>query len=237
MPVALIVDDVHEIPAGSAGAAFLDELIAALPANGHVVLAGRTDPPVRLARLLASGEAIAVREADLRLRPDELTDLAHLRGLDADALLGSGGWPALASLSASAGHGVAERYVWEEVLAQLAPCDQRALAALALLDGGDRAVDRICTRGRVRRRQRWRGCRSSSVATTAACDRMPCGRPALAGVLDEAEAAEVRRRAAATLRERGDLARAAELLLPASDDRDWLELSQVIVAGASSRSG
>ncbi len=80
LPVALIVDDVHEIPAGSAGAAFLDELIAALPANGHVVLAGRTEPPVRLARLLASGEAISVREADLRLRPEELTDLAHLRG-------------------------------------------------------------------------------------------------------------------------------------------------------------
>ena len=230
VPVALILDDVHEIPAGSDGAALLDELVDQLPANGHLVLAGRTDPPIRLTRLLTMGDAIALGESDLRLRPEELIALAHLRGLEADALLPSGGWPALASLSASTGHGVAERYMWEEVLARLSVGQQRALATLALLDGGDAALVEGATGIPVD---------LHALSTVPLVERRddgtlrphPLWRPALAGVLTDEEAAVVRRRAAATLRERGELARAAELLLPAVDDLDWAELSVVIVAG------
>ncbi len=120
--------------------------------------------------------------------------------------------------------------MWEEVLAQLAPRDQRALAALALLDGGDAPLIASALRAEFD---------VATVARVPLVERRDDGSlrphalwaPALLGVLDESEAGEVRRRAAAELRERGDLARAADLLLPASDDRDWLEMSQVIVAG------
>ncbi len=204
VPVALILDDVHEIARGSDGAALLDELISQLPANGHVVLAGRTEPPVRMARLLTTGDAIVLGEEDLRLAPDELASLAQLRGLADDALLESGGWPALASLSASAPPGVAERYVWEEVLGQLSVSEQRALAALALLDGGDlplvagaiaapvdgRALSQVPL---VERRE------------DGSLRPHPLWRPALADVLGDDEIGEVRRRAAAILRSRGDL--------------------------------
>ncbi|MEY2571000.1 MAG: hypothetical protein QOE63_1350, partial [Acidimicrobiaceae bacterium] len=36
--VALVLDDVHEIPAGSGGAALLAAVLDALPSNGHLVL-------------------------------------------------------------------------------------------------------------------------------------------------------------------------------------------------------
>jgi DNA-binding SARP family transcriptional activator len=230
LPVALILDDVHEVPAGSGGASLLDDLIAHLPANGHIVLAGRTDPAVHVTRMLTTGEALTLGEKDLRLRPDELSALAQLRGLDSDALSASGGWPALASLSASAGRAVAERYVWEEVLGRLTTHEQRALAALALLDGGDIALVETALGADFD---------TAVVSAVPLVERRadgslrphPLWQPALAGVLSEDEAGEIRRRGAVELRGRGDLARAASLLLPAIDDRDWRELSQVIVAG------
>ena len=37
--VCLIFDDAHEIPAGSSGGVLIEQLIADLPANGHVLLA------------------------------------------------------------------------------------------------------------------------------------------------------------------------------------------------------
>ena len=45
--VALIIDDVHEVPPGSDAGALLAEIVAALPANGHIVLAGRQPPRCR----------------------------------------------------------------------------------------------------------------------------------------------------------------------------------------------
>src|SRR5690606_33733029 len=55
--VSLVLDDVHLLAPGPPGAAWLAELLDALPANGHALLATRgTAPPVPLARRVALGE-------------------------------------------------------------------------------------------------------------------------------------------------------------------------------------
>jgi LuxR family maltose regulon positive regulatory protein len=50
-------------------------LIAYLPAALHVVIAGRSDPPLPLARLRAAGELTEVRAADLRFTAEEAAGL------------------------------------------------------------------------------------------------------------------------------------------------------------------
>ena len=61
--VAVVVDDVHLIAPDSAGAGVIASLVAALPQNGHLVLAGRSPPPVPLARLEVAGDVARLGEA------------------------------------------------------------------------------------------------------------------------------------------------------------------------------
>ena len=68
-PVCVVLDDVHEIAAGSPGAAVLARLVAELPRNGHVVLASREPVPMPTARLAASGQLERVGEAESDVRP------------------------------------------------------------------------------------------------------------------------------------------------------------------------
>jgi ATP/maltotriose-dependent transcriptional regulator MalT/DNA-binding SARP family transcriptional activator len=139
--VCLVFDDVHLLPAGSAGAAWLAGLVEALPANGHVLLAGRTDPPVPLARWAAMGELLHLGEDDLRFTDDELTSFAADRGVaDVGGLGSAGGWPAIAELAASVPSHHAGDYLWEEVLAPLGEARRRVLAVVADLGGADDAL-------------------------------------------------------------------------------------------------
>ena len=137
LPVALVLDDVHEIPAGSDGASVLDELVTALPENGHLVLAGRAEPPVRTGRLLAEDRALLLDADDLLLTPGERSDLAALLSIDAAVLDETGGWPALARVAAVAGRSGTERYVWEEVLERLDAESRQVLATLSAIGGAD----------------------------------------------------------------------------------------------------
>ena len=76
-PVVLVLDDCHliEDPAVfDALAPFLDRL----PPELHLVLAGREDPPLPLARYRAGRRLTEVRAGDLRFTPDEAE--AFLRG-------------------------------------------------------------------------------------------------------------------------------------------------------------
>jgi LuxR family maltose regulon positive regulatory protein len=68
--VVLVLDDYHVIDAGEVqeGVAFL---LDHLPAQLHLVIAGRADPKLPLARLRARGELVEVRAADLRFTPEE----------------------------------------------------------------------------------------------------------------------------------------------------------------------
>jgi LuxR family maltose regulon positive regulatory protein len=68
--VVLVLDDYHVIDAGEvrAGMVFLLEH---LPPRLHLVLAGRADPALPLARLRARGELVEIRAAELRFTPEE----------------------------------------------------------------------------------------------------------------------------------------------------------------------
>jgi LuxR family maltose regulon positive regulatory protein len=75
--VVLVLDDYHVIDAPDIqnGIAFLLEH---LPPQVHLVIAGRADPVLPLARLRARGELVEIRAADLRFTADEAA--AYLSG-------------------------------------------------------------------------------------------------------------------------------------------------------------
>jgi LuxR family maltose regulon positive regulatory protein len=137
MPVALLLDDVHHLPPGGDAAELLARLLDALPANGHLVMATRAQPPVPLARLTALGQVTWLDEADLRFSERELADFARLRSVAQDALEVTAGWPALAELAALAGRSAPSQrslvadFLWEEVLTAVEPGRRHDLALLA----------------------------------------------------------------------------------------------------------
>jgi len=104
--VLLVLDDFHVIDAREVqdGMAFLLEN---LPPQLHLVIAGRADPALPLARLRGRGELVEVRAADLRFTPAEAAEyLTGTMGLaltagDVAALEGrTEGWIAALQLAA-----------------------------------------------------------------------------------------------------------------------------------------
>jgi LuxR family transcriptional regulator, maltose regulon positive regulatory protein len=80
--VVLALDDYHVIESSPIhdGVAFL---LDHLPPQLHLVIAGRSDPPLQLARLRATGRLCELRAADLRFTPEETgAFLRELWGLD-----------------------------------------------------------------------------------------------------------------------------------------------------------
>ncbi|MGH2474898.1 MAG: BTAD domain-containing putative transcriptional regulator, partial [Candidatus Limnocylindrales bacterium] len=139
-PVCIVFDDVHAVPPTSPGAAWLAALADALPANGHLVFAGRTAPPIPLARLTTHGALLELAEDELRFTDEELEAFAAARGVDLDRLAGTGGWAAMAELAASVDGQRTGDYVWEEVLEPLGPERRQVLAVVADLGGADDAL-------------------------------------------------------------------------------------------------
>jgi hypothetical protein len=76
--LVLVLDDYHVIDAGDVqdGMAFL---LRHLPPQIHLVIAGRADPALPLARLRGRGELVEIRAADLRFTPEEAA--AYLNGV------------------------------------------------------------------------------------------------------------------------------------------------------------
>jgi LuxR family maltose regulon positive regulatory protein len=64
-PLVLVLDDYHVIDNPEIHAA-LELLVERLPAEAHLVLATRSDPPLPLSRLRARGQLTEIRAADLR---------------------------------------------------------------------------------------------------------------------------------------------------------------------------
>ncbi len=129
--VCLILDDVHEIPSGSGGAAVMGRLLDELPANGHVLLATRHDPPVLLARLDAQAQVGWVGPDDLRLDESEVAALALEAGIAVENLQRFGGWPALVALAART-QDVTD-FLHQEVMAWLTNEQRSALEASVAL--------------------------------------------------------------------------------------------------------
>ena len=104
--IVLVLDDYHIIDARDVqdGMAFL---LDHLPPQLHVVIAGRADPALPLARLRGRGELVEIRAAELRFTPDEAAAyLNEMMGLqltarDVAALEGrTEGWIAALQLAA-----------------------------------------------------------------------------------------------------------------------------------------
>jgi LuxR family maltose regulon positive regulatory protein len=104
--VVLVLDDYHVIEARDVHDA-VAFLLEHLPGQIHLVIAGRADPALPLARLRGRGELVEIRAADLRFRPDETAAyLNEVMGLvltaaDVAALDGrTEGWIAALQLAA-----------------------------------------------------------------------------------------------------------------------------------------
>ena len=127
----------HSIAAGSGGAIAIAELVAALPQNGHLLLAGRAMPDVGVAGLVAKDQARLLTDADLCFDADELARFAAVRGVSSDLFAGTSGWPALAELRARSGTALSDEFVREEVLASLPAEQRRTFLLIAAAGGGD----------------------------------------------------------------------------------------------------
>ena len=154
--VVLVLDDYHAIDAHDiqGGLAFLLEH---LPPQVHLVIAGRADPVLPLARLRARGELVEIRAADLRFTADEAA--AYLNGAmglavtarDIAALEArTEGWIAALQLAALSMHGREDiaafiagfagddryivDYLTEEVLQRQPEDVQRFLLETSILD-------------------------------------------------------------------------------------------------------
>src|SRR6516165_3564195 len=75
-PVALVLDDVHLLQNLECRSA-LSVLADHVPYGSRLALAGRTAPPLRLARLRAEGKLLEIGPDDLSLTPDEASSLLH----------------------------------------------------------------------------------------------------------------------------------------------------------------
>jgi LuxR family maltose regulon positive regulatory protein len=104
-PLVLVLDDYHLIETVEIHES-MGFLLDHLPAQAHLVIAGRADPPLPLARLRARGELVEVRAADLRFTDGEATAYfegmgLHLDARDVAALEGrTEGWIAALQLAA-----------------------------------------------------------------------------------------------------------------------------------------
>ncbi|MGH3419847.1 MAG: AAA family ATPase, partial [Streptosporangiaceae bacterium] len=75
-PIVLVLDDYHVITSADVHQS-MEFLIDHLPRTVQVAVAGRSDPPLALARLRASAELLEIRAADLRLSTEETTALLN----------------------------------------------------------------------------------------------------------------------------------------------------------------
>ncbi len=143
--VCMVLDDVHLIAESSAGLALLEALLERLPHNAHLVLAGRSRPSLRLARLQLQGRLESLSTAELQFDDDELGALGESSSAgDADAVAR---WPALVALSTSGEQGATVDYLLQEVATNLGGERTSAIAALALVDEIDDAAALAATDG------------------------------------------------------------------------------------------
>lgn len=145
--VALVLDDAHVLD-GSPSWAILGELLARLPSNAHLVLAGRTRPPLPMRRLQAAGAALVLTSDDVALDAAERAALAALLGASDAVAADLPPWPALAVLTIRAGTSASIEYLWEQLLAELPEDRRSALATVAEFETVDDELVRAVTADR-----------------------------------------------------------------------------------------
>jgi LuxR family transcriptional regulator, maltose regulon positive regulatory protein len=154
--MALVLDDYHTVSSQAVHEA-VTFLLLHCPRTFHLVLATRSDPPLPLARMRASGQMVELRAADLSFRePEAAQFLNDVMGLHLDARsvavleARTEGWVAglqMAALSLGGQEDVSEfvegfsgthryilDYLLEEVLASQSPEIQRFLLYTSILE-------------------------------------------------------------------------------------------------------
>ncbi len=152
----LVLDDYHTIQ-DAAVHDFLSALLRHWPAQLHLVLISRSNPPLPLAKLRASGQVTEIRTRDLRFGPEESVEFLSkvLRSPVSESTIAMlqerlEGWIAglrLVTLSLDAGadaeHDLADLsgthfeiadYLVDEVMARQTPAILRFLQATSILD-------------------------------------------------------------------------------------------------------
>ena len=227
--VCFVLDDVHEVPPGSEGAALIVRLVQDLSANGHLVLASRDTVPVPLGRLAATGQLLRISEQELLFDEPELQRFADERGVDLALLDSTGGWPAVAELVAATNADLVPEYLWDEVLTGLGEPRASLLARLAIVGGGDDAVvSAIAGRATTI---------DDAIGPVPLVERTaegwavphPLWRPALRSLVSTEQAMDDRRCTATVHRRAGRFRSAAELLIEAEA---WDELLAMIPEAA-----
>src|SRR5215472_6584348 len=154
-PVVLVLDDVHVVHNSECRAA-LSVLADHVPGGSRLVLAGRADPPLRIARLRAEGRILEIGPGDLALTLGEASALLRGAGLTldeedvAELHRRAEGWPAGLYLAAlylkeegSLGHAVVSfggedrlvsEYVESEFLARISRRQRVFLTRTAVLE-------------------------------------------------------------------------------------------------------
>jgi LuxR family transcriptional regulator, maltose regulon positive regulatory protein len=223
--VSLVLDDVHEIPEGSSGAELLSKLIVALPRNGHLVVAGRSAPPVAMSRLDVQGEVVRVGEPDLLFTDDERRAFAAQRGVPADRLVECGGWPALSELAVTAAPQVEAAYLWEEVLNRLPAQRRHDLALLAHIGPFDESLASAALEREVKVAGLMADLPLVAATSTGGWQIHGLWRSHLANAVDREEIAGARRRVGLSLASSGDMATAIRQLARAEA---WDDLTTVV---------
>jgi LuxR family transcriptional regulator, maltose regulon positive regulatory protein len=104
-PVALVLDDVHVLRNRECRSA-LSVLADHVPPGSRLALAGRVEPPLRIARLRAEGKVLEIGPGDLSLTPEEASALLQNAQLTlgmedvAELHRRTEGWPAALYLAA-----------------------------------------------------------------------------------------------------------------------------------------
>ena len=79
-PAVLVLDNLHEVSANSPLHAALEAGLTQIPGHCCVVIISRSEPPAALARLRLGGGMVHLGWEDLRVGPNEIADIANLRG-------------------------------------------------------------------------------------------------------------------------------------------------------------
>jgi ATP/maltotriose-dependent transcriptional regulator MalT/DNA-binding SARP family transcriptional activator len=87
-PFALVLDNLHAVPAESPLHGALEAGLGQVPKNCCVIVTSRNEPPASMARARVTGEMVSLGGDQLRLDAAELAEMARLRGheLRSDAL-------------------------------------------------------------------------------------------------------------------------------------------------------
>ncbi len=141
--VCLVIDDVHQL-AGPGSQAVLAGIIRHLPSNGHLVLSGRIQVDVPLARLRVTGGCVDISEQELAFTPAEERSLARLLDVP-QPRRELAGWPALVRLALTSQRTLAQQFLWEEIVGALRPAEAKVLLVLALTGwAGASTIASIC---------------------------------------------------------------------------------------------